>query len=184
MPSLRDRREDIPLLIDHFLRVFNRELGKNVRSITAEASRLLASYDWPGNVRELQSAIRFAMLHATGEVLTPDWLPEACRPAGMQATASVSTSAVALLDVANYTRQLLKGNQGDIYRLVSAAVDRVVVDEVLRHVRGNQLQAAELLGISRTTLRAKMRTLDLAVEKGMQSAGELSVKKTDERPAL
>src|SRR5487761_1815419 len=69
LPSLRERREDISLLVDHFLRVFNRALGKNVRSLTPEAHRLVLSHDWPGNVRELQSAIRFAMLHTTGEVL-------------------------------------------------------------------------------------------------------------------
>ncbi len=165
LPNLRDRREDIPLLIDHFLRAFNRELGKHVRSVTPEARHLLMTYDWPGNVRELQSAIKFAMLHATGEVLTPDWLPEAIRPA-----AQVPGGAAAgMLDVAHYTRQLLRDNHPDIYRLVSAAVDRVVLDEVLRHVKGNQLQAAELLGISRTTLRAKLRSLGLAVEKWVHS---------------
>lgn len=167
LPALRERRDDIPLLIDHFLRVFNRELAKSVRSVTPEARHLLTAYDWPGNVRELQSAIKFAMLHATGEVLTPDWLPEACR-----AVASHSTGAAAadgMSGVVQLTRQLLDDEQPDIYRLVSAAVDRVVLDEVLRHVKGNQLQAAELLGISRTTLRAKLRSLGLVVEKAVQS---------------
>ena len=161
LPSLRERRDDIPLLIDHFLRLFNRELNKNVRSMTPDTRRLLETYEWPGNVRELQSAIKFAMLHATGEVLTPDCLPEVCRP-GEQAAPGTPAGG---LDVGRYTRQLLELNEPHIYRLVSAAVDRVVLEEVLKHVKGNQLQAAELLGISRTTLRAKLRTLGLAVEK-------------------
>lgn len=170
LPTLRERRDDIPLLIDHFLRSFNRELAKNVRSITPEARQLLMAYDWPGNVRELQSAIKFAMLHATGEVLTPDWLPEVCRAAAGQATSGAMSAGVG--DVAQYTRRLLEDKQPDIYRLVSAAVDRVVLDEVLRHAKGNQLQAAELLGISRTTLRAKLRALGLAVEKSVQAEGD------------
>ncbi|HVX11109.1 MAG TPA: sigma-54 dependent transcriptional regulator [Pirellulales bacterium] len=177
LPALRDRREDIPLLIDHFLRAFNRELGKHVRSVTPEARHLLMTYDWPGNVRELQSAIKFAMLHATGEVLTPDWLPEAIRPAAP--VPGSGAAAAGMLDVAHYTRQLLRDAQPDIYRLVSAAVDRVVLDEVLRHVKGNQLQAAELLGISRTTLRAKLRSLGLAVEKWVHSDGGAAPKSSE-----
>ncbi|HET6880831.1 MAG TPA: sigma-54 dependent transcriptional regulator [Pirellulales bacterium] len=165
LPALRERRDDVPLLVDHFLRIFNRELGKNVRSVTQEARQALMAYDWPGNVRELQSAVKFAMLHATGEVLTPDWLPEACRSAGVPAQAAASRMA----DVAQYTRQLLEDRQPDIYRLVSANVDRIMLDEVLRHVKGNQLQAAELLGISRTTLRAKLRSLGLSVEKSVHA---------------
>ncbi|HEX7379462.1 MAG TPA: helix-turn-helix domain-containing protein [Pirellulales bacterium] len=167
LPALRERRDDIPLLIDHFLRVFNRELAKSVRSVTPEARHLLTAYDWPGNVRELQSAIKFAMLHATGEVLTPDWLPEACRAAASHSAGAAAADGMS--GVVQLTRQLLDDEQPDIYRLVSAAVDRVVLDEVLRHVKGNQLQAAELLGISRTTLRAKLRSLGLVVEKAVQS---------------
>jgi DNA-binding NtrC family response regulator len=170
LPALRERREDIPLLVDHFVLSFNRELHKNVRSVTPEARRVLESHDWPGNVRELQSAIRFAMLHAIGDVLTPDCLPESCRPAA--AVSAAPASPADMLDVAHYTRQLLESNRPDIYRLISSAVDRVVLDEVLRHVKGNQLQASELLGISRTTLRAKLRSLGLAVEKGVHAEGD------------
>jgi nitrogen regulation protein NR(I) len=170
LPALRERRDDIPLLIEHFLRVFNRELGKNVRSVTPEARQLLMAYDWPGNVRELQSAVKFAMLHATGEVLTPDWLPAACRPVG--ASTAAGAEALPMADVAQYTRRLLEDGQPDIYRLISATVDRIVLDEVLRHVKGNQLQASELLGISRTTLRAKLRALGLSIEKSVHADAE------------
>ncbi|HWB12916.1 MAG TPA: sigma-54 dependent transcriptional regulator [Pirellulales bacterium] len=179
LPPLRERKEDVALLVDHFVRLFNRELHKNVHSITPEARRILETHDWPGNVRELQGAVRFAMLHTTGEVLTHDCVPESCRPAGAAAPAAMASSAD-MLDVARYARQLLETTQPDIYRLVSAAVDRVVLDEVLRHVKGNQLQAAELLGISRTTLRAKLRSLGMAVEKGVQSDGDGD--KVDGRP--
>jgi two-component system nitrogen regulation response regulator GlnG len=179
LPPLRERRDDVSPLVDHFVRVFNRDLHKSVRSITPEARRMLETHDWPGNVRELQGAVRFAMLHATGEVLTHDCLPESCRPA-TPTTSAVAASPGEMLDVARFTRQLLDGAQPDIYRLVSAGVDRVVLDEVLRHVKGNQLQAAELLGISRTTLRAKLRSLGMAIEKGVQSDGDSD--KLDVRP--
>jgi two-component system nitrogen regulation response regulator GlnG len=167
LPPLRDRREDVPLLTDHFLRQFNRELNKNVRAVTPEARRLLDAHHWPGNVRELQSALKYAMVHATGEILTADCLPDNLRPGAPAAvTASVPAAPVGLsLDVVRLVRQFLEAGEPEIYRQISSAVDRVVLEEVLKHVRGNQLQAAELLGISRTTLRAKLRSLGLAVEK-------------------
>ena len=167
IPPLRERREDLPLLTEHFLRLYNRELGKNVRSVTPETKRLLETHHWPGNVRELQSALKYAMVHATGEILTPDCLPEICRPAHASGPLPVSSIAPVggSLEVSQYVRQLLENHPSEVYRQVTAAVDRVLLDEVLRHVKGNQLQAAELLGISRTTLRAKLRSLGLAVEK-------------------
>jgi nitrogen regulation protein NR(I) len=167
LPALRERREDIPLLTEHFLRIFNRELGRNVRSVTPETQRLLETHSWPGNVREFQSALKYAMVHATGEILTPDCLPETCRPAHLAAAPPVAVPMPVggTLEVAQLVRQLLESQSSEIYRQVYAAVDRIVLDEVLRHVKGNQLQAAELLGISRTTLRAKLRSLGLAVEK-------------------
>ena len=167
IPPLRERREDLPLLTEHFLRLYNRELGKNVRSVTPETKRLLETHHWPGNVRELQSALKYAMVHATGEILTPDCLPEICRPAHASGPLPISSIAPVggSLEVSQYVRQLLENHPSEVYRQVTAAVDRVLLDEVLRHVKGNQLQAAELLGISRTTLRAKLRSLGLAVEK-------------------
>ncbi len=185
LPALRERRDDIALLADHFLRVFNRELGKNVRSMTPETQRLLETHHWPGNVREFQSALKFAMVHAIGEILTPDCLPETCRPAGSAATTPVSAPMPVggTLEVARLVRQLLDSQSSEIYRQVFASVDRVVLDEVLRHVKGNQLQAAELLGISRTTLRAKLRSLGLAVEKWLLPDSEHGERKSfDSRP--
>jgi two-component system nitrogen regulation response regulator GlnG len=126
----------------------------------------LENHAWPGNVRELQSALRYAMVHAAGEILTADGLPDSLRSAA-PAPESPSTPRGELSDVAQLVQQMLHAGRPDIYREVAAAFDRVVLDEVLRHVRGNQLQAAELLGISRTTLRAKLRSLGLTVGKAL-----------------
>jgi two-component system nitrogen regulation response regulator GlnG len=131
------------------------------------------------------------MVHATGEVLTPDCLPEICRPAHASSLSPVSAPAPigGSLEVSQYVRQLLENHPAEVYRQVTAAVDRVLLDEVLRHVKGNQLQAAELLGISRTTLRAKLRSLGLAVEKWLlpDDHGERREqgdrRQTDSRPA-
>jgi DNA-binding NtrC family response regulator len=163
LPPLRERRDDIPLLTDHFIRLFNRELGKNVRGATDDVRRLLEAHDWPGNVREFQSAIKFAMVHATGEIITPDCLPQSCLPASAQrAEPSAATAAV---NVADVVRDLLQQGRTDIYRQVTAVVDRVILEEVLRHVGGHQQQAAELLGISRMTLRSKLRVLGIVPDR-------------------
>lgn len=168
LPRLRDRDGDLIPLIEHFLMVFNRELNKNVRLLTPQTLTILENYSWPGNVRELESVIRFAMLHVVGEVITPECLPEAfLRPEDMsEPTAPTPTTESAPLvfpDVLRLLRRLLQEGHADAYRQISAAVDVAVLQEVLNQVGGNQMQAAEPLGISRTTLRAKLKTLGLSV---------------------
>ena len=165
LPALRERREDLPLLIGHFLRQLNVSLGKHVTSVSPEAMHVFEKYAWPGNVRELQSAIKYAYVQSAGEVITPECLPAPLRDGALTARGPVLAGEAGRLDVADFVNKLLQGNQPDIYTKVSSAVDRVVVETVLRHVRGNQVQASELLGISRTTLRAKLRSLGLAIEK-------------------
>ncbi|MBM4070349.1 MAG: sigma-54-dependent Fis family transcriptional regulator [Planctomycetes bacterium] len=162
LPRLQDRLEDLPLLVEHFIKVFNQDLGKEVRSATPEAMKLLESHEWPGNVRELQSAIKYALLHASGGVLGADSLPDTVNPARNHA----ATPAVAdTLDLVQLIRQLLAAGESDVYHKLVLAADRVALTEVLRHAKGSQVQASEILGISRTTLRAKMRAAGLAVEK-------------------
>ncbi len=188
LPPLRERREDIPTLRDHFVKVFNRELGKNVRSVTPEAQTILESHDWPGNVREFQSAIKFAMVHATTDVLTPDCLPEGCRLNVSETVAAANSVARPLevsgspgsppdsfpsppssdksgLDVSELTRQLLAEGRTDLYREIQSAVDRAILEEVMRQFDGNQFQASERLGISRMTLRGKLRSVGLLADK-------------------
>ena len=174
LPALRERREDIASLLNHFIKVCNRELGKTVRTVTPEAQAILEAHDWPGNIREFQSAIKFAMVQASGDVLTPDDLPETCRtkPIGDESASTVSHADgtdlplnPSSLDIVELTRRLLTDGKSDLYRQIITAVDRAVLEETMRHFDGNQLQAAERLGISRMTLRTKLRTLGLLEEK-------------------
>jgi two-component system nitrogen regulation response regulator GlnG len=167
LPPLRERRDDLPLLVEHFLRLFSRSLGRNIVSVTDEARRCLEAYDWPGNVRELQSVLKYGIIQAPGEVLTLDCLPEALRAAtqSLPALPAPPASDAPTVDVARLTAGLLRAGEPDIYRRISLEVDRVVMNTVLRHTKGNQVQASELLGISRTTLRAKLRALGMSVEK-------------------
>jgi two-component system nitrogen regulation response regulator GlnG len=170
LPPLRERREDVPLLLDHFLRLFSRTLGRTIRSVAPEARERLVSYDWPGNVRQLQSVLKYAVIQAPGDVLTLDCLPESLRPAADVAPRQPAKPA-GLPDVSALTGSLLRAGETDIYRRVSLEADRAVLDAVLRHVKGNQVQASELLGISRTTLRAKLRAVGLAADDYLSPGG-------------
>jgi two-component system nitrogen regulation response regulator GlnG len=159
LPALRDRMDDLPMLVEHFKKLLNREQGKHIGSVPPETMRLLESYDWPGNVRELQSAIKHAFVEATGEVLTPHCLPESISSPSLTASAVHSESSADVLDIAHLVRGLINSGQTDIYRQVHLAVDRVLFPEILRNVGGSQVSASQLLGISRTTLRAKLVSL-------------------------
>ncbi len=172
LPPLRERRDDIPLLTDHFVRLLDRTLGRGVHGISPEVRECLAEYSWPGNVRQLQSALKYALIRTSGDVLTLDCLPENLRQPGSVPQGSKGLGR--LPDLAERTSALLHAGESDIYRQLCLEMDRSVLDVVLRHVKGNQVQASELLGISRTTLRAKMRALgmtsDAILNTGLGSA--------------
>ncbi len=156
VPPLRDRPGDLPLLVEHFLKQSNRESSQPVGAVSPDAMRLLEAYHWPGNVRELQSVVKYAVVHAVGEVITPDCLPENCQ----QPAAPVAEEAE-LPEFARFVRRLLNANHGGMYRRLQETVDRIALGEVLRHTRGNQVQASQILGMSRTTLRAKLSSLGM-----------------------
>jgi two-component system nitrogen regulation response regulator GlnG len=162
LPALRERGDDLLMLIQHYLRRFSRELGREVGEITSEALALLKRYPWPGNVRELQGVLKQAILQATGTVLVPAFLPESLRlspePTAGQAPATSGDFS--------FEAFILKRLQEGATTLSAEAhqhLDRLLLRLALRHTHGNQVQAARLLGISRQTLRAKTRELGLSV---------------------
>jgi DNA-binding NtrC family response regulator len=165
LPPLRERGEDLPHLIRHYLRRFNRELNRDVRDIPPETAERLEQYRWPGNIRELQSVLKQSLLRATGHVLLPAFLPDSItNPTSLEAP----TAAVAGWSVEEFVRGLLRGEGRDVYEEVHREVDRVILPLVLAHTEGNQLRAAELLGIARKTLRTRLRELDLKVTRTVE----------------
>jgi two-component system nitrogen regulation response regulator GlnG len=163
VPPLRERRDDVAELAHYFLFRFDRELGLDLRGFAPETLELLQGYDWPGNVRELQSVIKQAMLHASGHILVPEFLPEGLRRQPPAAPGIRTPGAD--LDLAALIDGLLRKGDRDVYGRVLEAVERLLLARVLRETHGHQAQASEILGINRTTLRAKLRALGLAVDK-------------------
>jgi len=163
LPPLRARREDLPLLVGHFLRKANQELGKQVRGIAPEAMGRLHEYPWPGNVRELQSVLKRAVLQATGPVLLADFFSEMgasnAAPA-LELKAAMPSSAT---DWHTFVEDRIRAGTTRLYDEAIAMADREVITRVLWHTAGNQVQAARILGITRTTLRTKMRQLGITL---------------------
>jgi two-component system nitrogen regulation response regulator GlnG len=157
IPPLRDRREDIPLLVNYFLEKLAREHQRAPKSIAASVIKALEKYHWPGNVRELENAIRRAHVMAKSDaILLSDLPPEI---SGGSATASPGTGFsvdAAGTDAAALARQLFQWAKRDPKLKVIPAVERELVIQALKETNDNQVHAAKLLGITRATLRKRI----------------------------
>jgi two-component system nitrogen regulation response regulator GlnG len=157
IPPLRSRGDDLTLLVDYFIHLHAEKLGRPVAQAVPETMGLLRSYLWPGNVRELESVIKTCLVNSTSNVLTPE-----CLPCSVFELANTNHSALhphGVIPIASLVEELIARGDNHIYRQVQFACDRFVINEVLRAVDGNQVEAARRLGISRTTLRAKLDSL-------------------------
>jgi two-component system nitrogen regulation response regulator GlnG len=177
LPPLRERREDIPLLVEHFLNRYRHELKQDVRAVSPEAMEFLAGYHWPGNVRELQSCLKLAMVRATGTVLIPEFLPPELLTRGRSSVAPGNVELTHIEQHDNFSRfiedRLLSGSE-KLYEEAVERLDRQLLLAVLTHTEGNQSQAARILGITRGNLRNKIRTLGLAIEQRVRTDDESS----------
>jgi two-component system nitrogen regulation response regulator GlnG len=165
LPSLRERGDDLPLLVQHYLRRFSKELGREVQEVAPEALGRLGGYPWPGNIRELQSVLKQALLRASGTVLLPAFLPELPGATGEAAPAAPGED----FDLVAFIGQRLGADARELYAEVHRQVDRLLLPRVLEHTGGSQHQAARLLGIARQTLRMKLRDLGLHITRSAET---------------
>lgn len=172
LPPLRERSDDLPLLANHFLRRCSRTLGKEVDRIAPEALDLLRRYPWPGNVRELQSVMQQAVLQAAGPVLLSEFLPAPIRGEERTSSASARTPNTDFPDLARFVQERLSHGSTDLHAELQAATERQLFLQVLRHTDNNLTQAARLLGLSRATLRSKLTTLGLVIERSTSVEAE------------
>ena len=158
LPPLRERREDIPLLITHFLQLVQDELGKQIRGISDEGMKLLQDYAWPGNVRELENCIRSAAALSRSDVILPDDLPAEIHTGQGKVMPEVSYMETSLKTVLhNMTRAGITGGSTQLYDEVLSILDQTLIELALTECSHNQSKTAALLGISRTTLIKKMK---------------------------
>ncbi len=165
LPPLRERREDIPLLIDYFLHRFETELGTGRKFLSHEAREILLSYHWGGNIRELENVMKRAMVLTTSSVILPQHLPESIRGGIKEDNdADILRRLVERKARALFSSAQSEGT-GAIYHLILSEIERFLLQVILDETDGNQLRTADLLGINRNTLRKKIRTLGVEVRR-------------------
>jgi two-component system response regulator AtoC len=138
IPPLRNRREDVSLLIDHFVTRNNARLGTNIRGVSSEARKLLLEYSWPGNVRELENTIERAMVLAESDVLQLGDLPERIRDALDPVQVHLASGELSV-------------------KKTTAAIEQILIRRALQKTKGNRTRAADLLEISHRALLYKIK---------------------------
>src|SRR5882672_1946081 len=154
LPPLRERRRDIPLLVEHFLAKHAPELGE--RAMAPDTLDRLVGYDWPGNVRELENVVQRAIVMATGGVILPEHLP--IGPVSAAASVAIDATLEEIIErkLLECVRGLREHASANLYDLMVGLVEKPLLRAVLRETGGNQVRAAQILGINRNTLRKKL----------------------------
>jgi DNA-binding NtrC family response regulator len=160
IPPLRERREDIPLLVEHFRTKFNDRLKKQITGVAPDAVERLVSHNWPGNIRELENLMERTMLFCEGpEILASDLPPEVAGAPAVAAAAAAAGPAPAAVTLDETTRPT--GSLKEAVRAETERVERELIQRALDETSGNVTQAARKLKISRKSLQTKMKELGL-----------------------
>lgn len=168
LPSLRERGGDLELLTDYCIARSAHEMKRNLPVIPDETRHFLRQYDWPGNIRELQSILKQAYLQMSGNVLLPEYLPslKGGSTSFVDSTGTnLSHDKSPALNWDRFITERLGTGSRELYSECLTVMERQLIVKVLQRTSGNQLRAAELLGITRGTLRQKMRQLGVTLEK-------------------
>jgi DNA-binding NtrC family response regulator len=154
LPPLRERREDLPILIRHFIRTINGKLNRNIRAVDDAAARRLQDHGWPGNIGELERVLTRAAILAGGDTITSNdiaFLTDAVYRAGTEGLSSLGRAVRAALQ----DRLVDAPQDASVFHHIVDAVETELVKEALAITNGNQVKASELLGLNRATLRKK-----------------------------
>jgi two-component system nitrogen regulation response regulator GlnG len=160
LPPLRQRREDLPLLVEYFLGRAREEYQTNACGVTPEGMALLQGHPWPGNVRELEHALQRAALLSPDALLGPADFPDLLNEQAAEGN-SASLEGLIAAKLQNSLMQIDLQEMNNLYDMVLHQMERPLINIVLDKTRGNQVRAAEVLGINRNTLRKKIQTLGI-----------------------
>ena len=166
LPPIRNRREDIPRLIDYFLDKYNDVNGRRLRRINKDVLNVMLRYPWPGNVRELENAMERAVVLSNGEDFNEDLLPLSVRMFAQQRKGNANSESIEAL-----TRRLsdqaigeYEMREGEIYSLVIDQIEHALIDRALNRCGGVKTKAADFLGINRNTLNKKVKELGIEAQ--------------------
>src|ERR1700732_1462631 len=172
LPPLRERREDVPRLLDHFLKKFSEENSRPLTRFTPAALKLLVDYDWPGNVRELENVVERAVVLSSQELLDVDLLPETVRPQELLGGIRMQLSEfMPPLPGEHGSRAGADSSRASLFQIMDE-IERRVICDMLERTEWNQTEAAENFQIPLSTLNQKIKRLGLEVRRrGLTRAG-------------
>ena len=165
LPPLRERKGDIALLVAYFIDRHHREMGTQVTGVSPEALRLLEEHSWPGNVRELENALIRAAVLSPGPVLFPkDFSLTLGKEAGPTDYDNLSLEEIIQSKLEDYFQRTRGVHLENLYSLIIERVERPLIELTLKATGGNQIRAAQILGINRNTLRKKITNLHIKMK--------------------
>ena len=181
LPALRDREGDLVYLLEHFRQLSNVELGKSVTRFSPDSIQKLKDYQWPGNIREFQSLVRRAILQTTGKVVIPDFLPKfGSDETGIeQIEEEAPVDAFLKTEIDSLIQQKLQSGETNVYDSLIEHVGRELITQVLEFTQGNQVEASNILGITRTTLRTKIKKLGIQIKRSIATRAETDLPEAD-----
>lgn len=176
LPPLRDRGNDLKLLVEHFLARIARELDREIQGVAPATLEALSAYRWPGNVRELEGVLRQTILQANGTIIAAEFLPAAIT--NKQTTSdfvaqddSHDAKGPQPYNLGLFLKERLDAKSSNVYAETLEMMERFLLSEILKIADGNQSEAARILGITRGSLRHKIRSLGISI-KSKIDAGE------------
>ena len=163
VPPLRKRMEDIPLLAEHFLRMFAAEADQKPKRLTRGAMEMLTNHRWPGNVRELMNTLRRAAVLASGTLIRSMDIKIDSASLDVE-DGELSFEDIIARSLPDIVSSWCRLEEGDLYNQLLAQLEKPLFEQVMRQCRGNQLKASKILGINRNTLRERLRRYELIKE--------------------
>jgi DNA-binding NtrC family response regulator len=160
MPPLRERKGDVPLLVEHFIKKYSQKLNKEVTGVSQPAIQMLNKYPWPGNVRELENNVQTACVMTKNSVLQPEDFP-----IYSEVDSKIEINLDSLQDdyieifrkiIDPVLPKLINSSEGKIYYFLESALEQALISSCLKYFGSNQVKTSEMLGISRNTLRDRI----------------------------
>ncbi len=161
LPALAERREDIPLLMNHFLQLAASELGCAPKRLLPEAEERLCQFSWPGNVRQLENTARWLMVMASGQEIHAEDLPPELSQSGGMAGSDAALAGDWCQGLRQWTRRALHDGREDLLSEAAPSFERALLETALEYTGGRKLEAAKLLGWGRNTLTRKLKELGI-----------------------
>ncbi|MDA8272586.1 MAG: sigma-54 dependent transcriptional regulator [Deltaproteobacteria bacterium] len=170
LPPLRERKSDIPILANFFIKKFAKELFISEKQLNEDALVYLQFYNFPGNIRELENAIRRAMVMSPSSILTPEDFKEIIDTGNIinsQKYAKDQISDIGSFEdiirqrIKTYIEKIKNTNLNDVYKTIIGTTEKTVIEEILNICKYNQIKASQLLGINRNTLRKKIKEYNI-----------------------